>query len=423
MASQGVAAANSRLAQMQMRFQQKQQQEREQRRLEMTDEGAGTTDEVVGAKRITNGKVRQMFDERRRGAGIDRANPLKPIASTAKAPSPIARQAGGAIQNLHQTKNGNTPTVRMRVVSNANNVSTHARSPPKRLQNGNTDALSKEMSSLSLGLHSPEDRNNNRNNVVGRAKSSNSLKLNPVVTKKSPTPAPAAVAHTAKRPANASATGARQTPVPATSSTVRSSKPTAASNTKTPPRTSGNMASAASMRMQPAADIDLTNMGLCQYCNRHFNTERLAKHEKVCEKMVHTKRKIFDAARHRLRGTDAEKYQKKGQSRNSANNKSAYSSAAAVSGKPASMKKNNWRRKHEEFIQAIRAAKQVQAHLARGGKLSDLPPPPPSENPDYIQCPHCSRRFNESAAERHIPRCANMIHNKPKPGQAPPRRR
>lgn len=77
-------------------------------------------------------------------------------------------------------------------------------------------------------------------------------------------------------------------------------------------------------------------------------------------------------------------------------------------------KKNNWRRKHEEFIQAIRSAKQMKQHLANGGKLSDLPPPPPSENPDYVQCPHCKRRFNEGAAERHIPKCATFQFNKPK---------
>jgi zinc-finger of a C2HC-type len=69
---------------------------------------------------------------------------------------------------------------------------------------------------------------------------------------------------------------------------------------------------------------------------------------------------------------------------------------------------NNWRSKHEDFIKTIRAAKEMQAHLAKGGKLSDLPPPPPSENPDYVQCPHCARRFNESAAARHIPLCKNM---------------
>jgi hypothetical protein len=32
---------------------------------------------------------------------------------------------------------------------------------------------------------------------------------------------------------------------------------------------------------------------------------------------------------------------------------------------------NNWRQKHEEFIQAIRAAKQVQAHLNAGGELTE----------------------------------------------------
>lgn len=85
-------------------------------------------------------------------------------------------------------------------------------------------------------------------------------------------------------------------------------------------------------------------------------------------------------------------------------------------------KKNDWRRKHEEFIQAIRSAKQMQQHLAKGGKLSDLPPPPPSENPDYVQCPHCQRRFNETAAARHIPKCASFQFNKPKSKPKPIKR-
>lgn len=92
----------------------------------------------------------------------------------------------------------------------------------------------------------------------------------------------------------------------------------------------------------------------------------------------------------------------------------ATSRAPKASVAPAS-KANNWRSKHEDFIKTIRAAKEMQVHLAKGGKLSDLPPPPPSENPDYVTCPHCSRRFNEGAANRHIPLCQNMQHNKPKP--------
>lgn len=106
---------------------------------------------------------------------------------------------------------------------------------------------------------------------------------------------------------------------------------------------------------------------------------------------------------HFQQGTEAEPYVKKS---------TRTQSQKAVSN--ANAKKNDWRRKHEEFIQAIRSAKQMKQHLAKGGKLSDLPPPPPSEHPDYVQCPHCKRRFNESAAERHIPKCVNYQFNKPK---------
>ena len=35
-----------------------------------------------------------------------------------------------------------------------------------------------------------------------------------------------------------------------------------------------------------------------------------------------------------------------------------------------------------------------------------VPPPKPSQsNPDYVQCPYCDRRFEEYAAERHMPFC------------------
>jgi hypothetical protein len=81
------------------------------------------------------------------------------------------------------------------------------------------------------------------------------------------------------------------------------------------------------------------------------------------------------------------------------------------------VKKTNWRQKHEDFINSIRGAKEMKAHIAKGGKLSDLPPPPPSDYSDYVQCPHCSRRFNQHVAERHIPKCANFQFNKPKPQQ------
>ena len=78
----------------------------------------------------------------------------------------------------------------------------------------------------------------------------------------------------------------------------------------------------------------------------------------------------------------------------------------------AAPKKSDWRKKRQDFIGALRAAKAAQRHLAAGGKISDLPPPPPSDTSDYVQCPHCSRRFAEGAAERHIPKCKNILSNK-----------
>lgn len=151
----------------------------------------------------------------------------------------------------------------------------------------------------------------------------------------------------------------------------------------------------------------------CKTCKRFFNNDRIEKHEIICEKTLTKKRKPFDATKHRVRGTEAEKFLTKKKPQ------------VTLAKKPVEVqsKKSTWRSKHEDFINAIRAAKEVQAHLAKGGKLSDLPPPPPSENPDYIQCPHCQRRFNEAAASRHIPKCANMLHNKPKPGPPPQKRR
>jgi hypothetical protein len=49
-----------------------------------------------------------------------------------------------------------------------------------------------------------------------------------------------------------------------------------------------------------------------------------------------------------------------------------------------------------------------------GGRLADLPPPPVTVNPDYVQCPHCGRNYAPNVAERHIPKCVN-IQAKPKP--------
>ncbi|CDS42304.1 protein FAM164A [Echinococcus multilocularis] len=71
----------------------------------------------------------------------------------------------------------------------------------------------------------------------------------------------------------------------------------------------------------------------------------------------------------------------------------------------AEKKRDNWRVKHREFINTIRSAKAYQNAVSKGGSPLLYPMAPPTIDPDLIQCQYCNRRFNESAAERHIPFC------------------
>lgn len=126
----------------------------------------------------------------------------------------------------------------------------------------------------------------------------------------------------------------------------------------------------------------------CSLCGRNFNADRLAKHEAVCRKQA-----ASNAKRAKLIARKAAKLPEPG------SQKSAGTEA--------------WKSKHNEFQNAIQYAKKMAAMQKAGVSLASLPPPPRSENPDYVTCPHCDRRFNQNAASRHIPSCANTI-NKPK---------
>ncbi|KAK7091529.1 hypothetical protein V1264_009195 [Littorina saxatilis] len=126
----------------------------------------------------------------------------------------------------------------------------------------------------------------------------------------------------------------------------------------------------------------------CKVCGRQFVQGSLAKHENICKKAANSskKRKVFDSTKQRVEGTDLTLRQVK-----------------AAQKKEVPPPRSNWRAKHEDFVRTVKAARGVSVALASGGPLP--PPPPPSLNPDYIQCPYCSRRFAQKAAERHIDFC------------------
>jgi len=142
----------------------------------------------------------------------------------------------------------------------------------------------------------------------------------------------------------------------------------------------------------PDGPEDLSGLIPCRKCGRRFVADRIAVHENACLSLK--SRKKFNAVKQRIQGTDMEGIRRTTQ----------------VPKKPPSV----WRQQHQEFIQALRYAKKLTAAEAAGVSLKHLPPLPPSSNPDYVQCPHCGRRFNQTAAERHIPSCATTV-NRPKP--------
>ncbi|XP_062311426.1 zinc finger C2HC domain-containing protein 1A-like [Osmerus eperlanus] len=145
----------------------------------------------------------------------------------------------------------------------------------------------------------------------------------------------------------------------------------------------------------------------CKICGRSFYSGVLKKHVPICQKSAAKRRRVFDSSRQRAEGTDISTVKPI---------KPKLHSASYKSDKPEPPKKqSNWRRKHEDFIATIRAAKGITQVMKDGGPLP--PPPPPSYDPDYIQCPYCQRRFSENAADRHIKFCkeqAARISNKGK---------
>ncbi|XP_037612869.1 zinc finger C2HC domain-containing protein 1A isoform X1 [Sebastes umbrosus] len=148
----------------------------------------------------------------------------------------------------------------------------------------------------------------------------------------------------------------------------------------------------------------------CNTCKRCFFPKVLEKHAKICQKSAAKKRRVFDSSRQRAEGTDLPTLKPLKPKALSIVFQSQ-SSTSAVKPEPPK-KQSNWRKKHEDFIATIRAAKNITQVLKEGGPLP--PPPPPTYDPDYVQCPFCQRRFNESAADRHIKFCQEKSARMPK---------
>lgn len=136
---------------------------------------------------------------------------------------------------------------------------------------------------------------------------------------------------------------------------------------------------------------DTENLGQCKFCKRSFNEISLMKHQNVCqERPGKRKRKVFDSSKMRI--IDEEQRMLQPGTRKPQPKKQ----------QPGKMPK--WKAMSLQFRAGLKAARAAEKGLA--------PPMPVQNNDGYedptrTKCPTCNRSFNNVAAQRHIPFCAN----------------
>lgn len=140
----------------------------------------------------------------------------------------------------------------------------------------------------------------------------------------------------------------------------------------------------------------------CPDCGRHFLPEPFSRHVKICKKVFASKRKVFDSSKKRIEAIPELKSLLETKKRFVGTKKQA-----SQTNNTAAASKNKWKEQSMAFREAMRAARQYSS-----GKDDDViqdKPKTPYIDPSLIQCPNCQRRFNEKAAERHIPVCKSII--------------
>ncbi|KAJ3613027.1 hypothetical protein NHX12_019283 [Muraenolepis orangiensis] len=120
---------------------------------------------------------------------------------------------------------------------------------------------------------------------------------------------------------------------------------------------------------------------LCKHCKRRFASERLENHLAICERLHRSERKVYDTAKHRLKGTDLKKFWP--------------IDGAGV--RSEVLKSTGGQVKQGSSKNTHQVGQSVQ------------------NSPDRVACPHCSRLFAPRPAERHIPKCQNIRSRPPAP--------
>eukprot|EP00892_Ulva_mutabilis_P006588 jgi/Ulvmu1/4300/UM002_0021.1 len=161
------------------------------------------------------------------------------------------------------------------------------------------------------------------------------------------------------------------------------------------------------MTTEDALAASAQDLRACCICGRTFPGEALKRHASVCAKAAIRKCRPADMTSRRLGElTTTECPTRAG----SGNSKQCASSTTVSKGNEV-VDNARWRKQSQELCQAMQASRERR--LNNGESLADMPHIASAPDLSLIPCPHCGRRFNDKAAERHIPSCAITV-NKPK---------
>ena len=172
------------------------------------------------------------------------------------------------------------------------------------------------------------------------------------------------------------------------------------------------------------ANFDGEDKGTCTVCSREMTVTALARMEKLhgircCPKCAPKKeRKKFNVAAQRAEAFDGDdkrlvkqgivavkKERAQKQKAADAPQRAPTSLAEEATGKGVP----KWKAQSSALRDAMKQMREIKKAEESGVPLSALPPAPAAApDPSLVQCPNCGRRFNESAAERHIPKCATI---------------
>jgi len=137
-------------------------------------------------------------------------------------------------------------------------------------------------------------------------------------------------------------------------------------------------------------------------CGRRFFQHVLEKHAKNCQKVFQSKRKAFNAAAQRQ--TEDQQVipvnPKKKPAMKSQNTLQQTQLNKTGANKPiAASKKPDWKQQSEAFRASMKVARGET--LSKDEQVAIVK----NQQDSLVPCHHCGRRFNDKAAERHIPFC------------------